>query len=171
MKAICTKGKTTTIKVVRGKTPGSSMARTEPMILATSLISSKDITRMTNNVLKDPLLVLMAFSMMEEITCATRAVATKLVRATREIGSPRKNFKVTGRKISLARKMLEAGRAQQTIDLWHLSSDGSQCFINWRSKMLLWYVTGRRSLAMPLILSFYLCCFMLPPKLLPSHKN
>lgn len=117
MKAICTKGKTTTIKVVRGKTPGSSMARTEPMILATSLISSKDITRMTNNVLKDPLLVLMAFSMMEEITCATRAVATKLVRATREIGSQRKNFKVTGRKISLARKMLEAGRAQQTIDL------------------------------------------------------
>ena len=81
-----------------------------------SLISRKDTTGMINGP-KDLLLVLMAFSMMEEITCATRAVATKLVRATREIGSPRKNFKVTGRKISLARKMLEAGRAQQTIDL------------------------------------------------------
>jgi hypothetical protein len=82
----------------------------------TSLISRKDTTGMINEP-KDPLLVLITFRMREEITCVTRALATKQARATPEIGFLRKNSKATGRKIFLARKMVEVGHAQQTTDL------------------------------------------------------
>jgi len=69
------------------------------------------------NAPKDLLLVLMTFRMREEITYVTRAVATKQAHATPEIGFLRKNFKATGKKIFLARKMVEVGHAQLTIDL------------------------------------------------------
>jgi hypothetical protein len=99
-----TSARTTAFK---GLIPGLSTARIGLTMLLTSLIKGIDTTLTSA---KDLSLAQTNFRM-EGITCGTRALVTRLGRATRGM------LRITGRKSPSARKILGADRAQQTTDL------------------------------------------------------
>lgn len=102
-----TSARTTVTTAFKGLIPGLSTARIGLTMLLTSLIKGIDTTLTSA---KDLSLAQTNFRM-EGITCGTRALVTRLGRATRGM------LRITGRKSPSARKILGADRAQQTTDL------------------------------------------------------